>query len=153
MKRSESGMIVDPVTISPEHTVRHALDLMNKYRVSGLPVTRGTRLVGILTNRDLRFEKNLDAAGQRGDDQGQSGHRAGGHDAGRGRAPAAAAPHRKAAGGGQGFQPQGSDHRKRHPEKAGISARHQGRAGPAARGRGHRRHRRFSGARRGTGAR
>src|SRR6202790_4553888 len=59
VKRSESGMIVDPVTISPEHTVQHALELMNKYRVSGLPVTRGTRLVGILTNRDLRFEKNL----------------------------------------------------------------------------------------------
>ena len=60
VKRSESGMIVDPVTISPEHSVQHALDQMNKYRVSGLPVTRGTRLVGILTNRDLRFEKNLD---------------------------------------------------------------------------------------------
>ena len=60
VKRSESGMIVDPVTISPGTHVRHALDLMNKYRVSGLPVTRGTRLVGILTNRDLRFEKNLD---------------------------------------------------------------------------------------------
>ncbi len=59
VKRSESGMIVDPVTISPEHSVQHALDLMNKYRVSGLPVTRGPRLVGILTNRDLRFEKNL----------------------------------------------------------------------------------------------
>src|SRR5579862_30016 len=60
VKRSESGMIVDPVTISPEHTVRHALDQMNKYRVSGLPVTEGPRLVGILTNRDLRFERNLD---------------------------------------------------------------------------------------------
>jgi IMP dehydrogenase len=60
VKRSESGMIVDPVTISPELTVRDALDIMSKYRVSGLPVTRGARLVGILTNRDLRFEKNLD---------------------------------------------------------------------------------------------
>src|SRR5271168_2349604 len=60
VKRSESGMIVDPVTISPELTVRQALDIMGKYRVSGLPVTRGTRLVGILTNRDLRFEKNHD---------------------------------------------------------------------------------------------
>src|ERR1700719_1780428 len=59
VKRSESGMIVDPVTISPEDSVRHALEQMNKYRVSGLPVTRGPRLVGILTNRDLRFEKNL----------------------------------------------------------------------------------------------
>jgi IMP dehydrogenase len=62
VKRSESGMIVDPVTISPEHSVRHALDLMNKYHVSGLPVTRDSKLVGILTNRDLRFEKNLDQA-------------------------------------------------------------------------------------------
>src|SRR5260370_4818345 len=60
VKRSESGMIVDPVTISPELTVRDAMDIMSKYRVSGLPVTRGTRLVGILTNRDLRFGKNLD---------------------------------------------------------------------------------------------
>src|ERR1700693_5939188 len=60
VKRSESGMIVDPVTIGPEMSVRQALDIMTKYRVSGLPVTRGTRLVGILTNRDLRFERNVD---------------------------------------------------------------------------------------------
>jgi IMP dehydrogenase len=60
VKRSESGMIVDPVTIAPELSVRQALEIMTKYRVSGLPVTRGTRLVGILTNRDLRFERNLD---------------------------------------------------------------------------------------------
>jgi IMP dehydrogenase len=53
-------MIVDPVTIAPELSLRHALDIMNKYKVSGLPVTRGTKLVGILTNRDLRFERNLD---------------------------------------------------------------------------------------------
>jgi IMP dehydrogenase len=60
VKRSESGMIVDPVTISPELSVRQALDIMNKYKVSGLPVTRGAHLLGILTNRDLRFERNLD---------------------------------------------------------------------------------------------
>src|ERR1700685_393870 len=60
VKRSESGMIVDPVTIGPEMSVRQALDIMNKYKVSGLPVTRAQRLVGILTNRDLRFERNLD---------------------------------------------------------------------------------------------
>src|ERR1700693_4064832 len=60
VKRSESGMIVDPVTISPELSVRQALDIMTKYRVSGLPVTRGAHLMGILTNRDLRFERNLD---------------------------------------------------------------------------------------------
>src|SRR3977135_4075933 len=58
VKRSESGMIVDPVTISPDITLRQALDIMTKYRISGLPVTRGSRLTGILTNRDLRFEKN-----------------------------------------------------------------------------------------------
>jgi IMP dehydrogenase len=62
VKRSESGMIVDPVTISPDLSVRDAMDIMTKYRVSGLPVTQGARLVGILTNRDLRFEKNLDQA-------------------------------------------------------------------------------------------
>jgi IMP dehydrogenase len=58
VKRSESGMIVDPVTISPDITLRQALEIMTKYRISGLPVTRGTRLTGILTNRDLRFETN-----------------------------------------------------------------------------------------------
>jgi len=60
VKRSESGMIVDPVTIRPEISIREALEIMRKYRISGLPVTRGPRLVGILTNRDLRFEQNLD---------------------------------------------------------------------------------------------
>jgi IMP dehydrogenase len=58
VKRSESGMIVDPVTISPDITLRQALEIMTKYRISGLPVTRGTKLMGILTNRDLRFEKD-----------------------------------------------------------------------------------------------
>ena len=60
VKRSESGMIVDPVTLSPDHYISEALELMQKYRISGVPiVTSGNRLVGILTNRDLRFEKNL----------------------------------------------------------------------------------------------
>ncbi len=59
VKRSESGMIVDPVTISADLSVREAMDIMAKYRISGLPVTRGTKLAGILTNRDLRFERNL----------------------------------------------------------------------------------------------
>src|ERR1700682_5540219 len=62
VKGSESGMIVDPVTISPDLYVRDAMEMMLKYSVSGLPVTQGPRLVGILTNRDLRFEKNLDQA-------------------------------------------------------------------------------------------
>ena len=60
VKRSESGMIVDPVTIEPEAPLRRALEIMRKYKISGLPVTRGQRLVGILTNRDLRFEQDMD---------------------------------------------------------------------------------------------
>ena len=60
VKRSESGMIVDPITISPEQKIRDALDLMARYRISGVPVTVENKLVGILTNRDLRFERRLD---------------------------------------------------------------------------------------------
>ncbi len=56
VKRSESGMIVDPVTIEPERKISEALELMRSYRISGVPVTKNGRLVGILTNRDLRFE-------------------------------------------------------------------------------------------------
>lgn len=55
VKKSESGMILDPVTIAPEDTVKQALDLMRDFRVSGLPVVRNSALVGILTNRDVRF--------------------------------------------------------------------------------------------------
>ena len=60
VKKSESGMIVDPITIGPGQKVREALDLMNRYRISGVPVVKNRKLVGILTNRDLRFESNLD---------------------------------------------------------------------------------------------
>jgi IMP dehydrogenase len=56
VKKSESGMIIDPITISPDARIADALDLMKKYRISGVPVTKGHKLVGILTNRDLRFE-------------------------------------------------------------------------------------------------
>jgi IMP dehydrogenase len=56
VKRSESGMIVDPVTIEPERLISEALEVMKRYRISGVPVTKNGRLVGILTNRDLRFE-------------------------------------------------------------------------------------------------
>jgi len=60
VKKSESGMIVDPITIEPEQKVHEALALMQRYRISGVPVVKKRRLVGILTNRDLRFETNLD---------------------------------------------------------------------------------------------
>src|ERR1700692_2467274 len=60
VKRSESGMIVDPVTIDPEHKISDALDVMKRYRISGVPVTKNGKLVGILPNRDLRFEARYD---------------------------------------------------------------------------------------------
>ena len=60
VKKSESGMILDPVTIAPEQTLRDAHQLMAKYRISGIPVTKNGKLVGILTNRDLRFETRMD---------------------------------------------------------------------------------------------
>jgi len=61
VKKSESGMIVDPITMRPNQKIREALELMAKYRISGVPITKPNgQLVGILTNRDLRFETNLD---------------------------------------------------------------------------------------------
>jgi IMP dehydrogenase len=59
VKKSESGMIIDPITITPDAKISEALDLMKKYRISGVPVTKGHKLVGILTNRDLRFETRM----------------------------------------------------------------------------------------------
>src|SRR5437660_9611717 len=60
VKRSESGMIMDPITLSPDHKIADALDLMRRYKISGVPVTRNRKLVGILTNRDLRFVSRTD---------------------------------------------------------------------------------------------
>src|SRR5689334_22800501 len=62
VKRSESGMIVDPITLPPEATLRDAEAIMSRYRISGVPITRDNVLVGILTNRDIRFvePQNLD---------------------------------------------------------------------------------------------
>jgi IMP dehydrogenase len=60
VKRSESGMIVDPVTMSPDAKVYDALEMMRKYKISGVPITKNQKLVGILTNRDLRFETRFD---------------------------------------------------------------------------------------------
>jgi IMP dehydrogenase len=60
VKRSESGMIVDPVTMAPDDRVSDALEVMRKYKISGVPITKNRKLVGILTNRDLRFETRFD---------------------------------------------------------------------------------------------
>ena len=59
VKRSESGMIVDPITMAPHQLVQDALEVMSRYRISGIPITQGRKLVGILTNRDLRFVTDM----------------------------------------------------------------------------------------------
>ena len=59
VKRSEHGIIIDPVYLSPDNTIADALQLMSRYRISGVPITVKGKLVGILTNRDLRFEEDL----------------------------------------------------------------------------------------------
>jgi IMP dehydrogenase len=60
VKKSESGMILNPITMGPEQKIYEALEVMKKYRISGVPITKSGKLVGILTNRDLRFERRLD---------------------------------------------------------------------------------------------
>jgi len=60
VKKSESGMILNPITMDPEQKIHDALEVMKKYRISGVPITKNGKLVGILTNRDLRFEKRLE---------------------------------------------------------------------------------------------
>lgn len=60
VKKSESGMIVDPITVEPEHKIKDVLQIMEKYKISGVPVVKEGNLVGIITNRDLRFETNLE---------------------------------------------------------------------------------------------
>jgi len=60
VKKSESGMILNPITMHPEQKISEAMEVMKKYRISGVPITKDGKLVGILTNRDLRFEKRLD---------------------------------------------------------------------------------------------
>lgn len=60
VKRQENGVITDPIFLNEDHTVKQALELMSKYRISGVPITRGSKLVGIITNRDIVFETNYD---------------------------------------------------------------------------------------------
>ena len=137
VKRSETGMIVDPVTVPPDAPVAEALDLMAKYRISGVPVTVGTRLVGILTNRDLRFETRTSLpvselmtkadlitvpVGTTLEQASEILHRAQG---------------REAAGGRRATSTcKRPDHRQGHPEADQVPERLQGRPGPPAGGRG-----------------
>jgi len=116
-------MIVDPVTISPDITLRQALEIMTKYKISGLPVTRGMRLTGILTNRDLRFEKNHSQLVSSVMTKENLVTRARGHDTEE--AERILQKHRieKLLVVDQDFKPKGPHHRQRHPEETGISSR------------------------------
>ena len=129
VKRSEHGVIVDPFSLSPEHTLNDAEELMAKYKISGVPITRQDKLVGILTNRDLKFEtdytkpigecmtqENLitaPAGGQR-DDQGESGHSPGGGPPGGGQGHSSAAQNRKAPHCGCQRLSERPDHHQRY---------------------------------------
>ena len=151
VKRSESGMIVDPITIGPDQKISDAREVMSRYRISGVPVTEGTRLVGILTNRDLRFETRSDVpirdvmtkdnlitvpVGTTLEE-----------------AEAILHQHRveKLLVVDDHYNLKGLITVKDIQKKLKYPYCRQGRAGPPARGRGHRRDRRFSGARAGTG--
>ena len=152
VKRSESGMIVDPVTMSPDAKVSDALEVMRKYKISGVPITqKDGRLVGILTNRDLRFETRFDVpirnvmtkdhlitvpVGTTLEDAEKILHE-----------------HRveKLAGRRRQIQSEGPDHGKRHSEEAEVSERGQGFAGTSAGRRGAGGDGRFPGARARTG--
>ena len=81
VKRSESGMIVDPITMSPNEKIEDAVKLMAHYKISGVPITENGRLVGILTNRDLRFETRFHLPIREVMTKDESGHGSGRHDA------------------------------------------------------------------------
>ena len=70
VKKSESGMVVNPITVDPDQKIHHALELMEKHNISGFPVVKNGKLVGILTNRDLRFETDYTQSIADGNDPG-----------------------------------------------------------------------------------
>ena len=151
VKRSESGMIVDPVTVDPDQKIADALEVMKRFRISGVPVTRHGKLVGILTNRDLRFETRYDlpvsavmtkenlitvSVGTTLDQAQEILHK-----------------HRveKLLVVDEDYYLKGLITVKDIQKKLKYPNRRQGRAGPAALRRGARSHRRFSGARESAG--
>ena len=144
VKRSESGMIVDPITVGPRQLISEALELMKRFRISGVPVTEERQAGRHSDQPRPALRDALRPADLRGDDQGEPHH--GVRSAPRSRRPrrSCTAPRREAAGGGRRLQPQGPDHGQGHPEEAEVPERRQGRAGPAAGGRGDRRHGRTS---------
>ena len=95
VKRSENGVIVNPFFLGPDNLVKEADEIMGRFKISGVPICEDGVLVGIITNRDMRFMEGSDfrPAHQERDDQGQPGHRPGGHHTEGGPGDPAAPPH------------------------------------------------------------
>ena len=127
VKKFESGIIKDPITVSPNMSIGEVLELTRSRGISGVPVVVGKKAVGIVTHRDLRFEKKLDApVSSVMTPQGAADHRAGDRAQGRGAGAAAQAPHREGAGGERRSRAHRHDHGEGLPEGDGIPARLQG---------------------------
>ena len=127
VKKFESGVITDPITVPPDTTIRQVIELTRARGISGVPVVSGSKVVGIVTHRDLRFERKLDAPVSCGHDaEGAADHRARERAEGRGAAPAAQASHREGAGRQRRRRAARHDHGQGLPEGHGISARQQG---------------------------
>ena len=126
VKRSQSGMITDPVTLPPTAALHEAEELMNRFKFSGVPITDPDgRLVGILTNRDIRFCEGSDfdrpVVGVH--DVRAPAHGVGRHDARAGQGDPAALPHREAAARRRRRPPRRADHGQGHPEAPGVPER------------------------------
>ncbi len=134
VKRSEAGMIVEPVTLPPTALVSEALELMERYHISGVPITDGDGRPGRDPHQPrppLRERRR--ALGLGADDEPRPRDGPGRHHAGGGGGDPAPQQDREAPGRGRGRPPQGPDHRQGHPEKAPVPEREQGRARPSAR--------------------
>ena len=140
VKRFESGVVKDPITISPDMTVRDVLKLTRQYRISGLPVVESNRVVGIVTNRDLRFENNLDQPAQQHHDAARTpGDREGRREPRRGDDAPAPASAGTRARDQRRLGVEGPHHGEGHPQVLRTPERVQGPVRPTARRRGHRR--------------
>ena len=143
VKRYESGMVVNPVTVFPDQTLAEVHAIMSRNRISGLPVIERSdqKLVGILTNRDMRFETDPERRVYELMTRDNLVTVTDGAEPGGGAAPVAQAPAGEAAGGGPAGALHRHHHRQGHGQGGGLSARQQGRDGPAALRRRHRRRR------------
>ena len=122
VKRSESGMILDPITLKPDATLREANALMMRFKISGVPIVdEDGFLVGIITNRDLQFERNFDQPLRDVMTKDRLVTAPVGHDARRGREDPRQAPRREAPGGGREREAERADHGEGHPQAPAVS--------------------------------